>query len=83
MNIITYIEMILINMLGVGIPYFTEVTEYYSNISNIGQIFAPAYFISAIIYISASIGLFQLCVVFPFRLLKKLIRYPSRKACEK
>lgn len=83
MNIISYINMILIEMLGFEIPNISEITQYFSNISEWSQMFAPTYFIGAIIYIFSAYGLFCLCCIYPFRLLKKLIRYPSRKRSER
>lgn len=83
MNIISYINMILVEMLGFQIPQITEITEYYASITEWAQMFAPTYFVGAIIYIFSAYALFALTCIFPFRLLKKLIKYPSRKVSER
>lgn len=75
--------MILVEMLGFQIPQIAEITDYYVNITEWAQMFAPAYFIGAIIYIFSAYALFSLTCIFPFRLLKKLIKFPSRKGSER
>ena len=83
MNIYEYIDYIIENMLGFHLADIDGVFEYFSNTTYFTQAFNPVMFLSAFIYIMCGIGLFQICCVYPFRLLKKLIKYPSRKACEK
>ena len=83
MNIITYINIILNQMVGFQIPNIAEITDYFSQITEWSQMFAPPYFIGAIIYIFSAYAMFSLTCIFPFRLLKKLIKFPSRKGCEK
>ncbi len=41
-------------------------------------LFYPPLIVSLIVYIGTFIGLWQLCIIFPFRLLKRFINYPKR-----
>lgn len=82
MNIFTYFNMIIENMCGFPLADIDGVFEYFINVSNVGQILNPVMLVSSLIYMCVVWGLFQITCIYPFRLLKKLIKYPSRKACE-
>lgn len=60
-----------------------ELVQYVSGLTDWSQLIRPDLLFSVTFYLGAGIGIWQICIVFPFRLLKRLIRYPSRKACER
>lgn len=43
----------------------------------------PSVIFSSILYFGVAVACWQIVFVFPYRLIKKLIGFPSRKSCEK
>ena len=82
--LIEYIQYIL-NGIGLSDILLTlqEIVSYVSELSSWAQLIRPDVLFSVIFYLGAGIGIWQIVIVYPFRLLKKFIRFPSRKACEK
>lgn len=60
-----------------------DIITYTSELSDWSQLLRPDLLFSVLFYFGSALAIFQIAFVFPFRLFKKLIRYPSRKACEK
>lgn len=59
-----------------------DIVLYVSDLTDWSQLVRPDLLFSVIFYLGAGIGIWSIVVVYPYRLLKKIIKYPSRKACE-
>ena len=71
---------------GVGLPSLMNLSDlmtYYQNVTEWSQIFNPQVLFTTLAIFCSSWAIFSLICIMPFRLLKKLINYPSRKGCEK
>lgn len=79
---INYINLLLN---GVGLPnvvMLSEIREYFGSITTWSQIFEPTILFSSLFYLLCSWGVFSIALILPYRLFKKIIRYPSKKGCE-
>lgn len=77
-----------LNMLfnGVGLPSLLSVQELAqiaNNATGFYSLMRPDVIVSIYAYIACALGLFSLTLKLLYRLIKKLINYPSRKGCER
>lgn len=83
MNILEFFNYIYSVLIGYSVPELDIITEYFSNISHWSQMFNPAYFLGALVYILVGWFIIQFTMILPVRVVKKLIKYPSKKGCER
>lgn len=76
------------NMLleGVGLPSLLtlpEITDVIQGAQGFYNLARPDLIFSVFFYVACSLGVFGLTLKLLYRVVKKMIRYPSRKGCEK
>lgn len=77
-----------VNMLfnGVGLPTLLNVQELAqiaTNATGFYSLMRPDVIVSMYVYLACAFGLFSLTLKLLYRLIKKMINYPSRKGCER
>lgn len=83
MNIFEFVQFILNELVGYAvIVEVPELFDIYSNITNWTQIFNPVIICSTIVYVGIFLFVWQMCFILPYRFIKRLIRFPSRKGSE-
>ena len=77
---IEFINIILSHLFGTEAQLLTlgAATEYLTNASSWVVILDPTFLISFVTYFFSFFAVWQVCCIYPFRLLKKLIHYPGK-----
>lgn len=78
---LNFVNVLLSNLFGSDISLMTlaEVSAHLSGASLWVIILDPIFIMSFITYVCSFIAVWQICCVFPFRMLKRLIHFPSVK----
>lgn len=84
MTIIEFINFVLYEITGDTILFeMPDLVEYISSITNWTQFLNPMCLCSVIAYVGAFVFVWSFCFVLPYRFIKRLIGFPSRKGSEK
>ena len=77
---INFVNILLSNLFGSDIALLSlaGMTEYLAGATSWVAILDPLFLMSFVTYFFSFYALWQLCCIFPFRLLKKLINYPGK-----
>ena len=78
---LNFVNVLLSNLFGSDISLMTlgEVSSHLAGASSWVVILDPTFLMSFVTYFFSFMAVWQICCVFPFRLLKRLIRFPSVK----
>lgn len=77
---IEFVNILLSNLFGTDVQLlsFAEATEYLINAPSWIAILSPTFLITLVTYFFTFYAVWQVCCIYPFRLLKKLIHYPGK-----
>ena len=76
---INFVNVLLSNLFGTDVCLLTmtQVSEHLSTAPSWVVILDPTFMISFVVYFLSFMAVWQICCVFPFRMFKRLIRFPS------
>ena len=77
---INFVNILLSNLFGTDVALFSlpELTTFLSSATSWVEILNPLFLISFVTYFFTFFGVWQICCIFPFRLLKKLLHFPGK-----
>ena len=78
---LNFVNILLSNLFGsdISLMSLSDISLHLSNANSWVIILDPTFLISFVTYFFSFFAVWQLCCIFPFRLLKRLIRFPTGK----